>query len=158
MTIRRADIPDCNEILRLLGQIAAHHRKGRPDLMGNCRSKLDRTELAAILRDEQQPVFVAQDGNGAVCGYAFCRVLDTKNHPVLNDRRALYIDDFCVDETRRHQGVGKLLFQRCEEEAVARGCDDIELNVWEFNKNAIAFYQSCGMKTQRRQMEMKVKY
>lgn len=30
----------------------------------------------------------------------------------------------------------------------------IELNVWEFNFGAIAFYEKFGMHTQRRQMEL----
>ena len=31
---------------------------------------------------------------------------------------------------------------------------DIELNMWEFNKDALAFYEAVGFSTFRRYMEM----
>ena len=36
-------------------------------------------------------------------------------------------------------------------------CDNIELNVWEFNESAMKFYEKMGMTTQRRFMEIKLK-
>ena len=42
------------------------------------------------------------------------------------------------------KGVGKALMSACLEEARARGCDVIWLDVWEKNPRAIAFYQKWG--------------
>jgi ribosomal protein S18 acetylase RimI-like enzyme len=36
--------------------------------------------------------------------------------------------------------------------ATERGLREIELNVWEFNQSAIAFYEALGYVTERRKM------
>jgi GNAT superfamily N-acetyltransferase len=40
--------------------------------------------------------------------------------------------------------VGRLLLERCLQEARGRGYGTIWLGVWEKNARAIAFYQKCG--------------
>ena len=40
--------------------------------------------------------------------------------------------------------------------AKIKKCNFVELNCWNFNKNAIEFYEKCEMKTQRNIMEIKV--
>lgn len=40
-----------------------------------------------------------------------------------------------------------------KEDAKKRGFNRIELNMWEFNESALAFYESIGLKTYRRYME-----
>jgi GNAT superfamily N-acetyltransferase len=38
--------------------------------------------------------------------------------------------------------------------AKEKGFDRIELNMWEFNRDALAFYESVGFETYRRYMEI----
>ncbi|MBQ8030721.1 MAG: hypothetical protein IJ260_04225 [Butyrivibrio sp.] len=40
--------------------------------------------------------------------------------------------------------------------AKEKGFSRIELNMWEFNQNALAFYEAAGFKTFRRYMEMMI--
>ena len=40
------------------------------------------------------------------------------------------------------------------EYAKNKGFDRIELNMWEFNRNALAFYEASGFTTYRRYMEV----
>ena len=40
--------------------------------------------------------------------------------------------------------------------AKEKGLYRIELNMWEFNKDALAFYEAVGFATYRRYMEMKL--
>ncbi len=65
----------------------------------------------------------------------------------------LYVDDICVDENARGQGVGRRLFEHVEKYARDEGFYNITLNVWAFNEGARAFYESCGMQVQRYGME-----
>lgn len=154
ITIRQAQLSDRDGLLRLLMQIAAYHRAGRPDLFQAGAAKYSKEELAAILNDLNRPVFVAADENSSVVGYVFCVISDYKSHSVFNDFKSLYIDDFCVDETMRGQHIGKRLFEAVKEYARKLGVYNIDLNVWEFNESARKFYESCGLTTQRRRMEL----
>lgn len=57
-------------------------------------------------------------------------------------RKYGYIHDFSERKAIQKQGVGGLLFTSCSEWAKAKGATSIELNVWEFNTNTIAFYMN----------------
>jgi len=67
-------------------------------------------------------------------------------------RRFLVIDNIVVRKDSRRQGVGRLLLERAEQWALARGADMVELNVWEFNTGARLFYQALGYETASRKM------
>lgn len=44
----------------------------------------------------------------------------------------------------------------CKQEAKNRGFDRLELDVWEFSKGAMKFYDSVGFKTYREYKEMNI--
>ena len=48
------------------------------------------------------------------------------------------------------------MFDFIKQEAKAKGFERVELNMWEFNEGALAFYESVGFATYRRNMEMEV--
>ena len=152
--IRRAKPEDSDRLMELLAQIARLHHVGRPDLFKDGRQKYGKEELTGILRDENKPIFVATNGSDDIVGYVFCIIVRYRAHANLNDHDSLYIDDFCVDENCRGGGVGKTLFQAVKAYAREIGVYSIDLNVWEFNESAIRFYESCGMRTQSRKMEL----
>lgn len=152
MQIRFAKAEDAPAILSLLAQIGRLHREGRPDIFRSDVLKYTAKDLHALFADADRPVLVAEE-NGKVCGYAFCVRKEVKGHPVLSDTTELYLDDLCVDETARGQGVGTLLYQAVVALAKKLGAERVTLNVWAFNKSALAFYEKCGMKIQRMFME-----
>ena len=152
--IRRAELIDNDGIIKLLMQIAELHHKNRPDIFKEGSKKYNKDEFEAMLKDETRPVFVAVDENNTVLGYCFCMIIKYTAHSVIKDYNSLYIDDFCVDENCRGQGVGKKLFTEVKEYAKQTNVYNIDLNVWEFNENAMKFYEKCGFKTQRRRLEI----
>ncbi|MCL2517772.1 MAG: GNAT family N-acetyltransferase [Oscillospiraceae bacterium] len=154
VTIRRAEIKDIFEITKILSQIAELHHQGRPDIFKSGTQKYNKEEFENILNDPNRPVFVAVDENDTVLGYCFCMVVQYAKHAVFNDYSSLYIDDFCVYESYRGQGIGKKIFMEVKEYAKQIGVYNIDLNVWEFNESARKFYENCGFVTQRRRMEM----
>ena len=85
-----------------------------------------------------------------------CREKVTKEHINLCDKKVMWIDEICIDEKYRRKGIGKLLIQEVKKEAKENNCNKIELNCWEFNESAMRFYESIGLKTQRRIMEMEI--
>lgn len=152
--IRRALKEDLDEILALLYQTAQIHHKGRPDIFKDNARKYDRDEYYEILEDGTKPVFVAQDTDtGRIIGYAFCQILEFAERPVIRAYRSLYLDDLCVDESVRGEGLGTRMMNFLKDYARQTDCYNMELNVWEFNGSAVEFYSKNNMTTQRRRME-----
>ena len=145
----RADIP---RMVELLHQVNMVHHRLRPELFKPHTTKYSDAELAAMLENEAQPIFVADDGE--VCGYAFCQIQEVHDDRLLQDRKTVYIDDLCVDETARGQHIGRQLFDHVRAYAQAVGCDAITLNVWEGNDAAMRFYRNNGMQVQKTCMEL----
>ena len=134
MTIRRAAAKDMPRIQELLLQVELVHHAIRPDLFKNGGRKYTDEVLAAV------------DENDRLLGYAFCMLEECRGSNIMNDRKTLYIDDLCVDETLRGQHIGRALFEAVKAYARARGCRDLTLNVWTGNEAARRFYESCGYK------------
>ena len=153
MYIRRADQRDLSGVDDLLLQVLTVHHNGRPDLFkAGCRKYTD-DELLEIFSDDKRPVFVAVDEDENVMGYAFCIFKQEIGHNVLTDVKTLYIDDLCVDEKIRGRHIGRSLYDYVVEFARQSGCYNVTLNVWSCNERAMGFYESCGLKPQKIEME-----
>ena len=63
------------------------------------------------------------------------------------------IDDLCVDEQARGQGIGKDLYEFVVQFARESGCYNLTLNVWAANPGAMRFYEKCGLVPQKIGME-----
>lgn len=153
MKIRMAEDKDIERINDLLEQVCLVHHKGRPDLFKYGAKKYTEDELKEILHNDKTPVLAAVDDNDSLMGYAFCIFQQHIDNNILTDIKTLYIDDLCVDEKLRGQHVGKALYEAALDFAKKNGCYNVTLNVWSCNKNALKFYESCGLKPQKIGME-----
>ena len=151
MIIRLAEINDIPRIIDLLRQVGQVHHELRPDLFRAGAQKYDEAALEALLKDPTRPIFAAIV-EGTLMGYCFCIHQVTKDDPVLCDRKTLYIDDLCVDEACRGQGIAAALYGYAVAYARKEGFDAITLNVWSGNSAGI-FYQKMGLKPQKVGME-----
>ena len=155
MEIRKAERRDIPGMIELLKQVGQVHHEIREDLFRAGAQKYDEAALEAILEDASRPIFVAVQG-GFVLGYCFCIHRDYLGDTVLTDRRELYIDDLCVDETRRGQGVAKALYAHTKAYAQKAGCSYLTLNVWCGNEGAMKFYENAGLTPRNITMETKL--
>ena len=156
MQIRKAQEKDIERINELLYQVCMIHHQGRPDLFKAGTRKYSDQQLIGILHDEKTPVFAAVDDNDNLMGYAFCIFKEVKNDNILTDTKSLYIDDLCVDERFRGQGIGKALYLAVKKFAAESGCYNLTLNVWSCNTSALEFYKRCGFAPQKTIMEEKL--
>ena len=67
-------------------------------------------------------------------------------------RRWLMVNGVGVAERHRRGGVGRALIEHAHAWAQARGLGEVELTVWNANRNAIAFYQRLGYTTAVRRL------
>ena len=72
------------------------------------------------------------------------------------ERNFLDIDEFGVDENFRRQGVASEMIRFIRDYAKEKGYRRLELNMWEFNRDALAFYESAEFRTYRRYMEIRL--
>lgn len=155
MNIRLAQTQDIPGMVNLLYQVGGVHHDIRPDIFRPNALKYTEAALEALLKDESKPIFVADD-NGSVAGYCFCQIRDYTGSTVLTDRKELYIDDLCVDETRRGQHIGSVLYDHAVAYAKEIGCAFLTLNVWCGNDSAMRFYEKMGLKQRSITMENKL--
>ena len=153
MKIRRAQEKDMKDLDRLLFQVNMVHHKGRPDLFKAGQRKYTDDQLREIIQDDRRPVFVAENEEGNVVGYAFCIFQQRLNDNILTDIKSLYIDDLCVDEACRGQHVGSALYEYVKDFAREQGCYNLTLNVWALNEGARRLYEKCGLRPQKIGME-----
>ena len=152
ISVRRAAERDIPAIMDLLVQVNMVHHNGRPDLFKGPTTKYTADELAAILANDETPVFVGVDESGRVLGHGFC-VLQHSGGRLMAEHDTLYIDDICVDESARGLGAGRAVYDHIVEYARQRGCYNVTLNVWTCNPGAMRFYEKLGMKPYRVGME-----
>ena len=151
MQIRFATKADIPRLICLLKQVGQVHHALRPDLFRAGAQKYDAAALEKLLSDPDRPIFAATE-EGVLVGYCFCVRQVTRDDPVLCDRKVLYIDDLCVDESCRGRGIAAALYAHTVDYARAEGCDAITLNVWTGN-SAEVFYEKMGLKPQKVGME-----
>lgn len=72
----------------------------------------------------------------------------------VKERKVLFIKSLCVSETHRKKGIGKKLTKHVFGFGKKLKVDSIELGVSEENTSAIEFYNSVGMTTKGRKMEI----
>ena len=151
--VRRAEERDIPALLNLLVQVDMVYHNGRPDLFNGPATKYTADELKKILANGETPVFVCTDEKDRVLGHGFC-MLQHSGGELMVEHTTLYIDDICVDENARGQGVGRLLFERIREYAREIGAYNVTLNVWSCNPGARAFYEKLGFAPYKTGMEM----
>ncbi len=154
MNIRRALEKDMEQINKLLLQVCLIHHVGRPDIFKYGTKKYKDEELLSIINDDSRPIFVAVDEDDNVCGYTFCIFKQAVDNNILTDIKTLYIDDLCVDENIRGMHIGSKLYEHAVQFAKESGCYNVTLNVWSCNETAMRFYEKCGLKPQKVEMEV----
>ena len=154
MEIRKANFNDINRLLNLLSEVLEIHAKLRPDLFVSGTTKYSKEDLELMIKDENKPMFVATI-NDYVVGYAMCQIHIPSNnmYPV----KIFHLDDLCVDEKYRHQGIGEALYQKVVEVAKVNDCYEITLNAWPGNEAALRFYEKMGLKTRSIFLEQIIK-
>ena len=151
--IRRAQKKDIPRMMELLKQVNRVHYDGRPDLF-KLGTKYTPAELEEILADESRPILVYTNEQDVTEGYAFCIYQQHVGSNLMTDVKTLYIDDLCVDETKRGKHIGTALYNAVVDFARENGCYNITLNVWSCNPSAMAFYQARGLVPQKVGMEL----
>jgi ribosomal protein S18 acetylase RimI-like enzyme len=154
MEIRFANGEDIPGLLELLAQVGQVHHEIRPDIFPAGTLKYDAAALTDLLRESNKPVLVAVTDQ--VVGYCFCQIRQFEAGAASVCRRELYIDDLCIREGHRGQGIAKALFAAARNLGQEQGCQTLNLNVWCGNDSAMGFYEAMGLRPRNIMMEQEL--
>lgn len=144
---------DFLQVVELKKQIHSDHVRNAPDFYRDVEQPLTVEEFNTYLvLNGSRCVYVLADSDHIV-GYAITQVLEFQNHSFVHDQKQFFIDDLCVDEALRGRGYGRLLMQEIASIAKESGCRTMELNVWDWNRGAVAFYKALGLDFTRLRMK-----
>ena len=148
---RDEDLERVNELRRQVNDL---HVAGKPEIFrpGFCDELRD--YIHVIQEDPQKEIVVAVLED-TVCGFAVLNHVTRPENPFMFERDYLDIDEFGVDENCRRRGAATAMIRFIRDYARQKGYRRLELNMWEFNRGALAFYEAAGFSTYRRYMEMK---
>lgn len=135
-------------------QVHMLHRQERSDIYKNT-DPIDEESYIEELSNSNNIYIVAELKNKIV-GICFASIKEIENNKVMKNRRVLYIENICIDKDIRKKGIGKKLYKEMLKYAEEQKVDSIELMVWEFNKNAISFYENLGMTIKNLRYEQKL--
>jgi diamine N-acetyltransferase len=96
-----------------------------------------------LINDENCMFFLAKEENEIV-GYSIAYKKEASAIPILKNRKWIHIDDLSVKSNQRKKGIGSMIMEEIEKYAKKNNINQIELNVWLFNTNAIDFYEKKG--------------
>lgn len=155
--IRKAKEEDFEEIKSLVIEINDIHAKVRPDLYDFTDDPITRNEFYELLRCRTNDVFIAIDlCNNKIVAYSILNIINNKCLLFTKNKYYGYIEEFCVKSNYKRRGIGKALFNYIKEYARELDLSSLQLTVWEFNEDARYFYESLGMITKNRRMEIEI--
>ena len=124
----------------LARQVYSLHLAWRPDLFAQADCLYPEERFQAAIRNRS--LYVAKLG-GEVAGYALLPIVEI-DVPAMTRRRIMKVEELCVEESCRGQGIGRAMMEDILALARAFRCRDVELQVYPQNQQALAFYQACG--------------
>jgi len=154
--IRRAVEQDYGGYCDLFTEINEQHRLALPDIFQQPAGKIvEQDYFLSLLNNDQAAIFFAEY-NGLVAGFINVLIREAPAYPLLVPRRYGVVDTLVVRPAFQRTGVGRALMNRGEAWAASQGVSEVELNVYEFNLGAQAFYRHLGYTTYSRKMSKKL--
>jgi ribosomal protein S18 acetylase RimI-like enzyme len=153
VNIREATKEDYAAIVPIASESQAQHAEAHPHLFQKGVAGLPEDYFQGLLGSESNAVYVAEYENNII-GYVIVEFKRESHLDILIPRDVGFINVISVMKAHQGQGVGYRLFQQCVEWAKAKGAGSLDLMAWDFNKNALAFYERRGMVTMNRTMSL----
>lgn len=144
MNIRQAISEDGPLLSSLCRDVQTMHAEHHPKFF-----KMPKNDDFAIpffeglLTDISVRIYIAEENEQAL-GYIVCKSMERVETPFTFGMRYLLIDQISVRPQARGRGVGKALIERAEVLAKEIGVQKVQLDSWDFNKNAHAFFEGVG--------------
>lgn len=151
-TIRPALSADHAQVHALFAQVDAMHRARLPEVF---RASPGPARAAGWWEERiagQDCALLVADHMGELLGLVELVDSAAPSSPLHHPRRHALIDTLVVKEGHQRRGIGRALMEAAHAWAIARGLGQVQLNVWEANPEARAFYEALGYATLSRKL------
>jgi GNAT superfamily N-acetyltransferase len=146
MDVRRAVSADALLLSSLCAEVQRLHAEHHPDVFQMPQGEdFAASFFEEMLADANVQIFIAEEG-GEAAGYILCKLVERPVSPFTFALRSLLVDQIGVREAARRHGVGMALLQQADMLAREWGVKRIQLDSWEFNVNAHAFFEHVGFR------------
>lgn len=146
---KKEELERVNEIRK---QVSKLHSDAYPDVFRSDFCSELQNIVYSMWEDDSSDVIVLER-DGKILGFANLKYIDVQDSPYKVSRKYCEILEIGVDEKFKHMGLGTELFDFIKKHAKQKGFSCIELDMWEFNQNALNFYEKMGFTTYRRYMK-----
>lgn len=155
--IRRFRPSDIENINRIFQQTLSTHISNVPGIFRYTDGNYWKASFLNDLSNSKNGVILVAEASGDVVGYLLSYMSDVPvDGRYYRPRNVLWVEDITVDREFRGRGIGSLLLQECERWARTNGYTDIELNVYDFNRQARGFYERRGYHSLSRVLRKKL--
>ena len=145
--VREAVEQDYEGISEIFTEVNVMHSEALPSIFVEPEEHeepaRDRKFISDDIANENAALFVAEK-DGQIIGIIHVSIRESPDIPIMVKRRYGYVDTIAIANEFRNSGVGKALMREAERWAIQKNVSQLELNVWDFNQNASAFFQKLG--------------
>jgi GNAT superfamily N-acetyltransferase len=151
--VRLATLHDYPSIASIACESQDLHAQAHPTIFRTETPGFTEEHLRSLIEDERSAAYVVEE-EGHICGYVFLHAQRASSLDIFQSRMVAEITDIAVTAPARRKGVGQLLFDASLIWARCLNAERLELTVWEFNREAINFYERNGMQAVNQTMSL----
>lgn len=157
MLIRPATPDDVPAVLPMVAKICALHQSWDPAKygFGDQPAERYRTWLAARANDPRSVFLVAQreqtDAQPAILAGFIIGTVESEI-PIYRIREFGFLHDLWVEESYRHEGIGRQLVMRAVERFARIGVPQVRLDTAAANEPARGLFRACGFRVDTMEM------
>ncbi len=150
--LREATPKDFKAISALFQEVDNLHCEHLPDLFRRAEgAPREESFIIGLIRNPDALVLVAEH-EARILGLVVALTRSSPGFPYLVPLRYAVIDTIVVTASARGRGIGQAMMAFTEAWASDQGVDRIELDVFEFNEEALSFYQGREFSVLSRRM------
>ena len=154
-SIRIMSLADYDAVARFFDALDDLHSESLPWLFRRpTPSPRDKAFFQSLLEIEHSAVLIADVGE--VVGFVHVVLRTSPSVPIFVQQTRGLVDSLYVAAVWRRRGFARELLRAAEGWALERGAVGIDLNVYEFNEQAMALFEAMGYSTVSRRMSKKL--
>lgn len=147
MKIRKMLENDYDIIDKMMLDLHDFHVKGCPAVYRQVEHMYSKDEYLTLIQDKNQICLVAELAEDII-GFCIVEKRRVENSCMVPVEFG-YMDSLYISPLYRKKGLGKSLFKLVEEKLIREDIQSLRLTVWNFNKDAIAFYKDMGLEVEK---------
>ena len=156
INLRPATREDYDLLFELFAEIQTLHYETRPDIFKAAkRDKYFFDYYDSVLESKNHHLMLGFDDD-APFGYIYYVINKLPQNIYRTEKRIIYINHILVKKSYQGRGFGRVLINHVREIARKEKINEIGLDVWVFNKQAIKFFNKQGFSAHNQIMWHKI--